>query len=73
MKKLLFIALLASPLSSQACSFAPGFQAFVPAAASFEAKVDGERYALLPAPGVRIVRLARERRRPAGCAAASAN
>ena len=59
MKKLLLIALLASPLSSQACSFAPGFQAYTPAAASFEAKVDGERYALLPAPGVRIVRLAR--------------
>ena len=66
MKKLLFIALLASPLSSQACSFAPGFQAYTPAAASFEAKVDGERYALLPAPGVRIVRLARGTAAPGG-------
>lgn len=58
MKKLL-IALAACPLFAQGCSFAPGYNGFLPSAASFEAKMDGDHIALLPAPTVTSVKVKR--------------
>ena len=59
MKKIFFIALIACPVVSWACSFAPGYEPFRPAPAISEGRIGDDRLALLPAPRVRIIRLTR--------------
>lgn len=59
LEKFLLSALLTRPLLSHACLFAPGYKPFKPAVASFQAKLDGDRIAPLPAPRVGAIRLRR--------------
>lgn len=60
MKNTLLLALLyGSSLLAQACSFAPGYERFMPAPASFEPRIEHERSAVLPAPQVAAVRVVR--------------
>jgi len=59
MKKLLLAALLACPLFSHACSFAPGYERFTPAVASFESRMDENLVVLLPAPRVGAIQVER--------------
>lgn len=56
---LLFVALSLSSLISQACSFPPGYERFSPSIATFSAKLDRGRVALLPAPTVSRVQVTR--------------
>jgi len=59
MKQLLPALLLVLPLYAQACSFAPGYEPFTPAAASFEPRIENDRMAVLPAPQIASVRVQR--------------
>jgi len=59
MKTLLLAACLACPLLAHACLFAPGYQRFKPALASFESRTDHGGVALLPAPRVNAIHVAR--------------
>ncbi len=59
MKLLLFTVLAACPWFAQACSFAPGYERFTPSVAAFDARMDGDRTAVLPAPQIRVVQLVR--------------
>lgn len=47
------------PLFSYACSFGPGYERFKPAVATFQARMDGHRVALLPAPSVSAIQVRR--------------
>lgn len=66
MKTLLLLVLVVCPLFAQACSFARGYEHFTPSVATFEAKTDGDRYASLPAPQVKVVRIIRGTTGPSG-------
>jgi hypothetical protein len=59
MKKLLLTVLLVFPPCALACSFAPGYERFTPAPASFEPRTENDRLAVLPAPRVDTVRVQR--------------